>query len=100
MITRKVLATSPVAVECAITDLGRTLQVPSGTVYEWAINHLRLVEKAQENYDARTNACAGILANNSAGQLMFFTGRVALTRNGLKGINPRAIQLLSRSQTL
>nr|WP_250879120.1 winged helix-turn-helix transcriptional regulator [Luteibacter anthropi] len=33
LITREVLATSPVAVEYAITELGRTLQVPFGAVY-------------------------------------------------------------------
>ncbi len=55
LISRRVLATSPVAVEYSITDLGRTLQVPFGAVYEWAINHLRHIEEAQENYDARAN---------------------------------------------
>ncbi len=53
LISRKVLATSPVAVEYAITDLGRTLQVPFGTVYDWAINHLDDIEEAQRRYDAR-----------------------------------------------
>jgi len=36
LVARKVLATSPVAVEYSITDLGRTLQVPLGAAYEWA----------------------------------------------------------------
>jgi DNA-binding HxlR family transcriptional regulator len=53
LISRKVLATSPVAVEYAITDLGRTLQVPFGAVYDWAINHLDDIEEAQRRYDAR-----------------------------------------------
>ncbi len=53
LILRKVLATSPVAVEYSITDLGRTLQVPFGAVYEWAINHLGHIEEAQAEYDAR-----------------------------------------------
>lgn len=53
LIARKVLATSPVAVEYSITDLGRTLQVPFGAVYDWAINHLDDIEEAQRRYDAR-----------------------------------------------
>jgi DNA-binding HxlR family transcriptional regulator len=55
LIARKVLATSPVAVEYSITDLGRTLQVPFAAVYEWAINHLHDIEQAQETYDGRAD---------------------------------------------
>jgi DNA-binding HxlR family transcriptional regulator len=53
LIARKVLATSPVAVEYSITDLGRTLQVPLGAAYDWAIKHLHEIEQAQEAYDQR-----------------------------------------------
>ena len=55
LIARAVLATSPVAVEYSITDLGRTLQVPFGAVYEWAIGHLHEIEQAQESYDGRAD---------------------------------------------
>lgn len=55
LVARKVLATSPVAVEYSITDLGRTLQVPLGAAYEWAIDHLQEIERAQEAYDARSD---------------------------------------------
>jgi DNA-binding HxlR family transcriptional regulator len=55
LIARAVLATSPVAVEYSITDLGRTLQAPFGAVYEWAISHLPEIEQAQEAYDERTD---------------------------------------------
>jgi DNA-binding HxlR family transcriptional regulator len=55
LIAREVLATSPVAVEYSITDLGRTLQVPFGAVYEWAINHLHEIEQAQQTYDGRAD---------------------------------------------
>lgn len=55
LVARAVLATSPVAVEYSITDLGRTLQVPFGAVYEWAINHLHEIEQAQETYDGRAD---------------------------------------------
>jgi DNA-binding HxlR family transcriptional regulator len=51
LIAREVLNTSPVAVEYSITELGRTLQVPFGAVYEWSINHLREIEQAQKVYD-------------------------------------------------
>ena len=53
LIARRVLATSPVAVEYSITDLGSTLQVPFAAVYDWAINHLHEIERAQEVYDTR-----------------------------------------------
>ncbi len=55
LIAREVLATSPVAVEYSITELGRTLQVPLGAAYDWAIHHLRDIEQAQEAYDRRTD---------------------------------------------
>lgn len=51
LIARAVLATSPVAVEYSITKLGRTLQVPLGAAYEWAIKHLSEIKQAQETYD-------------------------------------------------
>lgn len=53
LIARRVLDTSPVAVEYSITELGRTLQVPFGAMYEWSINHLHEIEQAQETYDQR-----------------------------------------------
>ncbi|WP_395334706.1 helix-turn-helix domain-containing protein [Novosphingobium sp. BL-8H] len=56
LIARKVLATSPVAVEYSITDLGRTLQVPFSAVYDWAIEHLPQIELAKESYDAKLEA--------------------------------------------
>lgn len=54
LITRRVLATSPVAVEYSITELGRTLQVPLGAAFDWAIDHLDEIEQAQLAYDAAT----------------------------------------------
>ena len=53
LIARRVLATSPVAVEYSITPLGRTLQVPFGAVYDWSIEHLGEIEEAKRRYDAR-----------------------------------------------
>lgn len=57
LIAREVLNTSPVAVEYSITPLGRTLQVPFGAVYEWAINHLHEIERAQKVFDKRADRC-------------------------------------------
>jgi DNA-binding HxlR family transcriptional regulator len=53
LITRRVLATSPVGVEYAITPLGRTLQTPFSAVYDWSIRNLDEIEAAQQAYDSR-----------------------------------------------
>lgn len=53
LIARRVIATSPVAVEYSITDLGRTLQAPFGAVYDWAIHHLDDIEEAQRIFDGK-----------------------------------------------
>ncbi len=53
LITRRVLTTSPIGVEYAITSLGRTLQTPFGAVYDWSIKHLDEIEAAQLAYDSR-----------------------------------------------
>jgi len=53
LIARKVLDTSPVAVEYSITELGRTLQVPFGAMYDWSIKHLHEIEEAQAAFDHR-----------------------------------------------
>ncbi|HEV2502735.1 MAG TPA: helix-turn-helix domain-containing protein [Mesorhizobium sp.] len=54
LIARKVFPTSPVSVEYSITELGRTLQVPLGAAFDWAIGHLHEIEQAQEAYDGRS----------------------------------------------
>ncbi|WP_321790051.1 helix-turn-helix domain-containing protein [Paraburkholderia sp. J94] len=53
LIARKVINSSPVAVEYSITELGRTLQVPFGAVYDWSIKHLDEIERARRSYDDR-----------------------------------------------
>ena len=53
LITRRVLATSPVAVEYSITPLGQTLQTPCRAVYDWSIEHLDELEEAKRLYDAK-----------------------------------------------
>ncbi|WP_312757797.1 helix-turn-helix domain-containing protein [Pantoea brenneri] len=52
LINRTVLATSPVAVEYTITEHGRSLQKPFSAMYDWVIDHLDDIEKAQEAYDS------------------------------------------------
>jgi DNA-binding HxlR family transcriptional regulator len=53
LVLRKVIASSPVAVEYSLTPLGRTLQEPFEAVYNWAVNHLADIEKAQQEFDGR-----------------------------------------------
>lgn len=56
LIARRVMATSPVAVEYSITDLGRSLQAPFAAVYDWAIHHLDDIEEAQRQFDAKAGS--------------------------------------------
>lgn len=51
IVTRTVLATSPVAVEYQITPLGKTLKEPFEALYRWTMNYLPEVEKAREVFD-------------------------------------------------
>ena len=51
LITRRVLATSPVAVEYAITPLGRSLQPLFEALYGWALRHGSDIMNAQRRYD-------------------------------------------------
>jgi DNA-binding HxlR family transcriptional regulator len=53
LVTRRVLATSPVAVEYAMTPLGRTLRPPFMRLYEWMVTNMPKVEKARRAYDER-----------------------------------------------
>lgn len=51
LVNRRVIATSPVAVEYSITPLGRSLQLPFEALYAWALHHSREVLDAQRGYD-------------------------------------------------
>lgn len=53
LVNRTVIASSPVAVEYSLTPLGHTLQAPFVAVYDWALNHLPDIEKAQQEFDQR-----------------------------------------------
>lgn len=51
LVSRRVIASSPVAVEYAITPLGRTLQEPFVALVNWAKQHGGAMKQAQAGYD-------------------------------------------------
>lgn len=53
MITRRVLPTSPVGVEYALTPLGRSLREPFGQLYQWTVDHTEQIQMSQRDYDRR-----------------------------------------------
>lgn len=54
LVARRVIASSPVAVEYSLTPLGSSLQGPFAAVYDWAVDHRPDIEKAQLEYDRRS----------------------------------------------
>ena len=55
MITRRVLQGSPVAVEYALDELGRTVLPPFQQIYRWTHENHAAVSAARAAYDARKN---------------------------------------------
>jgi len=53
LVERRVIASSPVAVEYQITPLGRTLQVPFKALYAWTLENIERVEQARTAFDRR-----------------------------------------------
>ncbi len=53
MVERRVIASSPVAVEYQITPLGRTLQVPFKALYAWTLENMERVDEARAQFDQR-----------------------------------------------
>lgn len=53
MIQRRVIDTSPVAVEYRITELGRTLETPIAILQAWSVEAMPKVEAARDRYDAQ-----------------------------------------------
>lgn len=51
VVSREVITASPIAVEYAITPLGRTLEPLFASLHTWTMNHLPAVEKAQARFD-------------------------------------------------
>ncbi|NMP27525.1 helix-turn-helix transcriptional regulator [Rahnella sp. SAP-1] len=55
IVERRVIATSPVAVEYEITPLGRTLKEPFQALYNWTMTYLPEVERARLAFDLEIN---------------------------------------------
>ncbi|SEM94625.1 transcriptional regulator, HxlR family [Gemmobacter aquatilis] len=53
LVTRRVLATSPVAVEYALSPLGETLIPPFRALYHWVKTSIPAVNAARAAFDAR-----------------------------------------------
>ena len=53
LVERRVLATSPVAVEYAMSDLGRTLLPSLHSLYIWTKENMPEVENARQAFDGR-----------------------------------------------
>jgi len=53
LLSRQVIADSPVAVQYEITPLGRTLQPPFRALYAWTIAKMPEVEQARQTFDER-----------------------------------------------
>jgi len=53
LVNRRVIASSPIAVEYSITALGHTLKDPFVVLVAWATEHGQSMEKAQASYDGR-----------------------------------------------
>jgi DNA-binding HxlR family transcriptional regulator len=56
MVSRRVVPASPVAVEYALTALGRSLLAPMKALYVWTIENFASVEAARSVFDDRTAA--------------------------------------------
>ncbi|MCD5971958.1 helix-turn-helix transcriptional regulator [Pseudomonas sp. CDFA 550] len=51
IVSRKVISSSPLAVQYEITQLGRTLQQPFREVHKWTLDKLPDVEAARLKFD-------------------------------------------------
>ena len=56
IVERRVLPTSPVAVEYSVTPLGRSLDAPFQAITAWTVDHLPEVERARALFDGRAAA--------------------------------------------
>lgn len=56
VISRRVIMTSPIGVEYAITPLGRSLLPPFQALHAWTMEHLDEVEQARKAFDGRATA--------------------------------------------
>lgn len=51
IVARRVIPTSPVAVEYSVTALGQTLGGPFAALYQWTIEHHEQIEQARRSFD-------------------------------------------------
>ena len=63
LIDRRVTTASPIAVVYSITPLGRTLQGPLLSLYDWALAHQGELRDAQQRFDS---GIAGAITDNAA----------------------------------
>lgn len=56
IVARRVLATSPVAVEYEVTPLGHSLKPLFLALYDWAERHLGEIEQARQVFDRQATA--------------------------------------------
>ena len=56
LVSRRVIPASPVAVEYAITPLGRSLHQPFKALYRWTIENMPHVEEARRSFDEKVAA--------------------------------------------
>ena len=56
LISRRIIETSPIGVEYAITPLGRSLLGPFKALHGWTLEHLDEVERARKAFDGRVAA--------------------------------------------
>lgn len=59
LIERRVLHTSPVAVEYALSPLGVTVLVPFRALYRWTCENMAAVETARQAFDRRSQPEGG-----------------------------------------
>lgn len=52
IVARRVLTSSPIAVEYAVTPLGQTLKPIFQALHAWSLEHLPAVEAARQRFDA------------------------------------------------
>lgn len=52
MVARRVIPSSPVAVEYSLTPLGRTLGQPFAAIHRWTVDHAEEVDRARARFDA------------------------------------------------
>jgi len=68
IVARRVIATSPVAVEYSVTPLGQTLKGAFQALHEWTMTYMPEIAKAQRAFDQREHVAepVGVVAASGA----------------------------------